>query len=409
MPKKTQAGFLHSVWRFAKDLTYEWKSSRLEKQIAELQPTVDALVGKKDVETLSEDEVVNLTRYAALKQNQHTYRRRKFMLDSQEFVEAQGERQPTAWERLENELKAKVSSQHSQRYLGGDRARLWSQEAMYRRAEEYSRENQRLTLKERSLNFFNKVPSHSTRNVYLEPRVPPTYQARAAVALKNEDRTSSREMEARLKSLETRNEIELPCGVVRSKTAMNRATKDHGIEGIAFNAGIISVRIPRRNFSTSSKMRQILDSGEKKTDSNGKEVEDIEKKSKSSKTLGEKTRAWFARNGPLGVTLYLTIGAIDLALIYLILKSGIDLSPVLAFLGLEGGAGAATFALAYGIHKMIAPVRAALIMFLMPYARPYWNRMVAAIERFALKHDDEIQKISDKIERHREKKNKQKD
>lgn len=391
--KSSQGGFFDSAWRRTQNWWYNREQRSAEKQIAQLQEQVDAIVSTKEVSEVTHEERVVLSDFLALNQIAHTLRRRKFMADASTHVNAQAESLPTSWEKLEEQLKHDVQTRQESRYPGGDRARLWSQEARFRVAEEYSLETQRMTLTEQSLDT-SKVGSVSPRNHYLEPGMPPSYQARAALAMKNEGRVQDKSMEARMRSLMDRADAEVPLSTALKRQS-NRTER-------ARNHALASF-LNSRSFSTAGARGYCTQTPrEVKKD----EVKDAATTSTtesptpaSTDSIISRFRAWFAKNGPLGVVLYLGYSSIDLTLLYLLMSAGVDLSPVLSFFGFEKGAGAATFAVAYAVHKMLAPARAALVMWTIPKVKPYWDVFISGVEKYAIQNDAKIQKFSNRFDR----------
>lgn len=328
--------------------------------------------------------------YARRNQTYHTIRRRKFMHDASKHLVKQGEPLPTQWEELEAELKHDVRQREALRHPGGDRARLWSNEAKLRVAEEFSRETQRRTLTEQSLDA-SKVGTAAPRNYYLEPGMPPSYQARAALALKNEGIVREKDLETRMRSLIDRAAVEVPLATALERQASQSAQRVKiTVPYISFQSR--SATLSRRGYCT----KTPHDTNSSKTTPETTPPPAIEDDQTDS--VISRFRAWFAKNGPLGVVLYLGYSTIDLGAIYFLLSTGVDMSPLLGFFGFEKGAGAATFAVAYAMHKSLAPLRAGLVLWTIPHVKPYWDAAISKVEQYAIKNDDRIQKFTDKFD-----------
>ena len=344
----------------------------------------------KEFDDLDFEDRVVLNNYRAASQNLHTYRRRKFFLDAADHVNNKpGADLPSHWEQLEQELKHQVKQKLAENYPGGDRARLWSQEARYRMAETYSLEYQRRMRTVQSLDT-SKVGTVSPRNHYLEPSMPPSYQSRAALALKNEGKVNDQYMESRLQSL-----IDRAASEVTLDTALHRQKSQSRVAILLKQHASKIQYAQRRGYCT--KTPQKSDSSST-TSTNDAASQSADSGAQSTDSVISRFRAWFAKNGPLGVTLYLGYSMVDLTLIYLLLSAGVDVSPVLAFFGFEKGAGAATFAIAYAIHKSLAPLRATLVLMTMPAVKPYWDRAIAVVEKYAIQNDAKIKKFSDRFD-----------
>lgn len=77
-------------------------------------------------------------------------------------------------------------------------------------------------------------------------------------------------------------------------------------------------------------------------------------------SLGQRLRSFFRRYGKLGIIVYLSISLTTFSSIYLALRTGVDVKALMNRLGVpEKGIlkDAGTLALAYGIYKLLLPVR----------------------------------------------------
>jgi hypothetical protein len=369
-------GFMRRLWSLAHNQVYHYKQDGLSSRIHQLEPQVRALMERKDIENFTKDERDVVADWITLNQNYHTYRRRKFMMDSAERLEEMSAPKRSPWDVTRDELMAEAQKRDAELYPGGSRANLWSQEAKYMAAETYSRENLRFAMMERSMDA-TKVPGAPQRNFHLEPSIPPSYQARAAMALKNEDRSLDKASNDRLQALIAKRHMENP---LDTTVALNLPIVPPHVQSLLNWMGVPLPNPSQRPSSNHS------NSPLSNNDQQGQDPHDP-----TPNTIIDRLRSWFAKNGPLGVTLYLSYSTIDLTLIYLLISAGIDVSSLLAAVGISTGAGAATFAVAYAIHKMLAPLRAGLVVLTLPYAKPHWDRLISALEtklvlRDAAKH-----------------------
>lgn len=382
-------GFFHSLRRQIEHTLYKTIQANRRDKLEALEPKFEELK-KKNMDDFTMEDRHHANDYAVLNQRYHTLRRRKFMQDASEHINKKGQPLPTQWEALEAELKNDVRQREAMRHPGGDRARLWSNEAKFRVADEYSRETQRRTLAEQSLDT-SKVGTAAPRNFYLEPGMPPSYKARAALALKNEGRLGEKDMEARMRTLMDRAAVEVPLATALERQATQAAP-------------IISVKVPyftiHSRFSSVSRRGYCTqtprDTNSSKTTPETAPPPAVEDDQTDS--IISRFRAWFAKNGPLGVVLYLGYSMIDLGAIYFLLSTGVDMAPVINFFGFDKGAGAATFAIAYAMHKSLAPLRAGLVLWTIPKVKPYWDAVISKVETYAIKNDDRIQKFTDRFD-----------
>lgn len=347
------SGLLNNAKRLWHKARYEWKQSSLTQQMSDIEPRVQELMAREDMNTLTLDERDVVARWVYLNQTYHTLRRRKFMAESAERISDASLKGQSAWDIEKGKLEKATEKYQSMTFPGGDRASLWSQEAKYMNAARYSADNMRFSLTQRSLDAF-KVPKGPERLFHLEPALPPSYQARAALALKNEGKANDRALNDRLHTLIARHQMEVPLEATLSQ---------HSPFGPTVNWMGAPNQTPSPSPSNSSGNSLSNNDNEPPT------------------TVIDKIRKWFAKNGPLGVTLYLTYSALDLTIIYLLLSTGVDVSGLLALVGISNGAGAATFAIAYALHKMLAPPRAALVVFTIPYLKPHWDKLIRIVER----------------------------
>ena len=82
-----------------------------------------------------------------------------------------------------------------------------------------------------------------------------------------------------------------------------------------------------------------------------------------------KLRKFYDEYGKLGIGVYLGISVISVSSIYSAIKLGVDLNSVLEKFNLQDNklvSKAGPFALAYGIHKIFAPVRLILAFLITP-------------------------------------------
>jgi hypothetical protein len=342
---------------FFRDKQYEYQKDKIEFKLEKLSPVVKKLMEREDMETLTREERDVVADWVTLNQNLHTYRRRKFFAESGARIAERRMPTKSQWEEIRESLEEDIEKWRASHLPGGTRAQLWSQEIRYRQAEEFSRTTHRMRLAEGSFDT-NKVDKSKTRLHHLEPAFPPSYQARAAAALKLEDKAYNKQDNVRLQRLIERHDMENPLD--RTLRHLDRTS--------------------RRYFSSSRPIR----AQEPSTTSTPPVNPSDPNTDQDPNSFINKFRVWFAKNGPLGVTLFLTYSAIDLTLIYLLLSTGVDISSLLAYVGVEKGAGAATFAVAYALHKMLAPARAGLVLFTMPYIKPTWDKLVSQFEKSEL-------------------------
>lgn len=365
----------------------EKRSQRLEEQVKDL-------VGEAQVDTLTRGQRDLVDDWTVAKQVEHTIRRRKFLAEAAWHNKKASITVPTHWEERKTELEAAVASENSRRRPAGSRAELYAQEATYQQAEHYSREMHRHALEQRSLDT-SRVKTTSTRNFHLEPSLPPSYQARAAHALQNERHAYHKEDREQLQLLARRYDMETTLDQTLSRHRQKRRLSPALLLSKLFNRPYTTYSSPssagtnlsRRYYSTpspSNTQPKPTSGNQDNSPVPGNPDED------EPQSLAGKLRAWFKKNGPLGVTLYLGYSSIDLTLLYLLLSSGADISSVLSWIGIHSGAGAATFALAYAIHKSLAPARAALVVFTIPYAKPTWDRLVKMVHQEIDEREAEI-------------------
>lgn len=78
------------------------------------------------------------------------------------------------------------------------------------------------------------------------------------------------------------------------------------------------------------------------------------------KSLTERFKLFTKQYGRLGIFVYLGISTVSVSTIYVALKSGIDVRKLIEWFGLQSSTAwenAGTFAIAYGIHKVLMPFR----------------------------------------------------
>lgn len=89
----------------------------------------------------------------------------------------------------------------------------------------------------------------------------------------------------------------------------------------------------------------------------------------SSQPEKSKLRKFFDAYGKLGIGVYLGISVVSISSFYTAVKLGVDLNSLLEKFNLQDNklvSKAGPFALAYGIHKLFAPVRLLLAFFITP-------------------------------------------
>lgn len=377
-PQVEGKGFVAKMSKKWGEFQFNMERNRIQKKMNAMEPGVRALMAREDIENFSREERDSVAEWLRFNQNMHTLRRRKFMLDSAQRISESRKTYPTPWETRKDELEQRVEEWTLTHYPGGERAKLYAEEVKYRRAEEYSRTVQRLHKIEQSRDA-SSVSTEPTKVVHLEPAMPPSYKSRAATALQ-------REGQAYLK--EDRQTLDRYIDRSTMGVTLEEAMRRHPSTGVQRLKSTWRL-ITSRGYSTHAKPSKHKDDEEPlpKPNPNDEQFSPIPDQPPTTSYVGA-TRSWFQKNGPLGVTLYLSYGAIDLAIIYLLISAGVDVSSLLAAVGLETGAGAATFAVAYGLHKLLAAPRAALVVFTIPYIRPTWNKFI----KFAEVKEEKIQK-----------------
>ncbi|KAB0802247.1 hypothetical protein PPYR_04433 [Photinus pyralis] len=94
-------------------------------------------------------------------------------------------------------------------------------------------------------------------------------------------------------------------------------------------------------------------------------------------TKKEKLKRAVKEYGSTVVIFHVTISLASLGVCYLLVSSGLDMSKILAYLGISGSiaANAGTFVTAYAIHKVFAPVRISITLGATPFIVSYLRRI----------------------------------
>lgn len=147
----------------------------------------------------------------------------------------------------------------------------------------------------------------------------------------------------------------------RTLSIVSRVSPNTRISNIPINSSIkcqLLATMARRDPSTSITRHcpfSTQSPPEKQSGQDGRSAID-----EGNKTLSQRLKAFFQQYGKLGFIVYLGIGAGTLGPIYLALKAGIDIKELTSRLGIPDNdflKNAGTFAIAYGIYKVLLPAR----------------------------------------------------
>ncbi|KYO42063.1 protein FAM210B [Alligator mississippiensis] len=119
---------------------------------------------------------------------------------------------------------------------------------------------------------------------------------------------------------------------------------------------------------------------EKDTKGSPESIDPSDKDKKPDKS--QQLKRVFKEYGAVGVSFHVGMSLVSLGIFYLVVSSGMDMTAILYKLGFSEAvvqsklaAGASTFVLAYGVHKLFAPVRISITLVSVPFIVQYCRKI----------------------------------